>query len=58
VIPAVVASQGRSGKTHAVLVLFGGWTIALVSGTIARFVNPPPRRWLGPEAREPWRAHA
>jgi hypothetical protein len=46
VILAVMALQGKSGKTHTVLLVFGGWVIAWVSGTIARFVYPPPSRWL------------
>jgi hypothetical protein len=46
VLLAVVAAQDRSGKTHTVLLVFGGWVIAWVSGTIARFVYPPPSQWL------------
>jgi hypothetical protein len=46
VILAVIAAQGKSDKTHAILLVFGGWVIAWVSGTIARFVYPPPSRWL------------
>jgi len=26
--------------------VFGGWTIAWVSTTIARYVYPPPKRWF------------
>jgi hypothetical protein len=52
VLLAVVASQGKSGRTHTVLLVFGGWVIAWVSGTIARFVYPPPDRLLNPETRE------
>jgi hypothetical protein len=33
--------------------VFGGWVIAWVSGTIARFVYPPPDRWLTSDTREP-----
>jgi hypothetical protein len=51
VILAVVAAQGKSDKTHTVLLVFGGWLIAWVSGTIARFVYPPPSRWLPSDAR-------
>ncbi len=46
IILAVVAAQGKSDKTHTVLLVFAGWVIAWVSGTIARFVYPPPSRWL------------
>jgi hypothetical protein len=58
VILAVVASQGKSGKTHTILLVFGGWVIAWVSGTIARFVYPPPGRWLScsTAAPEQWNA--
>ena len=49
IVLAVVASQHKSGQTHNVLLVFGGWVIAWVSGTIARFVYPPPDRWLHPE---------
>jgi len=30
---------------HTVLLVFAGWVIAWVSGTIARYVYPPPKRW-------------
>jgi len=53
VLLAVLASQGNSGKTHTALLVFGGWVIAWVSGSIARFVYPPPDRWLNPETRQP-----
>jgi hypothetical protein len=45
VLLAAVAAQGKNGKTHAILLVFAGWVIAWVSGTIARFVYPPPSRW-------------
>jgi hypothetical protein len=48
---AVVASSGGRDKTHNVLLVFAGWGIAWVSTTIARFVYPPPKRWL--EANRP-----
>jgi hypothetical protein len=50
VILAVVAAQGKGDKTNTVLLVFGGWVIAWVSGTAARFVYPPPKRWLPPDA--------
>jgi hypothetical protein len=53
VIFAVVAAEGKSDKTHTVLLVFAGWVIAWISGTIARFVYPPPGRWLPSTALEP-----
>ena len=50
VILAVVAAEGKGDKSHTVLLVFAGWVIAWVSGTIARFVYPPPSRWLPPGA--------
>jgi len=50
VLFAVVGAQGMSDKTHTILLVFGGWVIAWVSGTIARFVYPPPSRWLPSDA--------
>src|ERR1700722_18316173 len=50
VILVVVAAQGKGDKSHTVLLVFAGWAIAWVSGTIARFVYPPPSRWLPPSA--------
>ena len=43
---ALVAAKGNSHTTHRNLLVFGGWVIAWVSATIARFVYPPPKRWL------------
>jgi hypothetical protein len=43
---AVVAAKGNKATTHNHLLVFDGWTIAWVSTTIARFVYPPPKRWL------------
>lgn len=45
VLLAVVAAKG-SNHTENILLVFGGWVIAWVSGTIARFVYPPPKRWV------------
>lgn len=53
VLLVLVASRGTSSKTHTVLLVFAGWTIGWVSGTVARFVYPPPRRWFNPETRGP-----
>jgi len=40
------AIWGKSSTTHDVVLVFAGWCIAWVSTTIARFVYPPPKRWL------------
>ena len=53
VLLAVVASRGKGGEPRTALLVFGGWVIAWVSGTIARFVYPPPDRWLTSDTREP-----
>jgi hypothetical protein len=45
---AVVAAKRDSDRTHGLLLVFGGWCIAWVSTTIARFVYPPPKRWYQP----------
>ena len=45
VILGVVAARGKHDETRTVLLVFGGWVIAWISGTIARFVYPPPDRW-------------
>jgi hypothetical protein len=46
ILLAVVAARAKSGMLHNVLLVFAGWCICWVSATIARFVYPPPRRWL------------
>ncbi len=53
IILAIVAVQGKGDKTHTILLVFGGWVIAWVSGTIAGFVYPPPSRWLPSSAPVP-----
>jgi hypothetical protein len=40
------AAFGGTPTTHDVFFVFAGWCIAWVSGTIARSVYPPPKRWL------------
>ena len=42
---AVVAAKGNKATTQNHLLVFGGWAIAWVSTTIARYVYPPPKRW-------------
>lgn len=46
IVLAVTAATKTSHFTDNILMVFGGWVIAWVSGTIARFVYPPPKRWL------------
>jgi hypothetical protein len=46
ILLAVVAAKGNGHTTDKILLIFGGWSIAWVSTTIARFVYPPPKRWL------------
>lgn len=46
VLLTVAGLQGA--ELHLVLAVLGGWAIAWVSGTIARPVDPPPRRRLRP----------
>ena len=46
VLLAVVAAKGNKATTQSRLLVFGGWTIAWVSTTIARYLYPPPKRWL------------
>jgi hypothetical protein len=46
VLLALVAAKGSHDTRHNVLLVFAGWAIAWVSTTIARFVYPPPKRWL------------
>jgi hypothetical protein len=48
ILAARAAAFGNSPTTHDVLLVFAGWCIAWVSGTIARSVYPPPARWLQP----------
>ncbi|MDQ1391365.1 MAG: hypothetical protein QOF30_342 [Acidimicrobiaceae bacterium] len=50
VLFAIVAVKGNDNTTHDILLVFGGWSIAWVSTTIARFVYPPPKRWRQPGA--------
>jgi hypothetical protein len=50
ILLAVVAIKGNHSRVENILLVFGGFVIAWVSGTIARFVYPPPRRWTEKEA--------
>jgi hypothetical protein len=43
----VAATKGsEETRKNSLLLVFGGWAICWVSQTIARFVYPPPKRWL------------
>ena len=44
-ILGVVLAIDPPMTVHTVLLVAGGWWIAWASGTIARFVYPPPERW-------------
>jgi hypothetical protein len=46
VILVVRAAIGSSSTTRDVLLVFAGWCIAWISTTIARYVYPPPKRWM------------
>jgi hypothetical protein len=55
VVWAIVLALGAIVDRHAkfsattfdvLLLVFGGFAIGWVSATIARFVYPPPRKWL------------
>ena len=47
-------SAARSGSAlHNLLLVSAGWVIAWVSTTIARFVYPPPKRWLSAKPPAP-----
>ncbi len=43
---ALVAAKAKNGTFHNVFLVFAGWILCWVSATIARFVYPPPKRWL------------
>ena len=43
---AMGAAKAKNGTFHNILLVFAGWSLCWVSATIARFVYPPPKRWL------------
>lgn len=45
VILGVVAIGTHKSSLHTFLFVFAGFVIAWVSGTIARYVYPPPTKW-------------
>jgi hypothetical protein len=53
VLLALVAAKGSDDTRHNVYMVFCGWALAWVSTTIARFVYPPPKRWLKADTPTP-----
>ena len=45
VILGVIATGTHKSSLHTFLFFFAGFVIAWVSGTIARYVYPPPKKW-------------
>jgi len=43
----LVVALAAPAHLRTTLLVFGGWAIGWLSGTIARYVYPPPSRWLG-----------
>lgn len=43
----IAIAIARASRLDTFLLVFGGFAIAWVSGTIARYVYPPPRKWFG-----------
>jgi hypothetical protein len=44
-IVLAIVSASKRDKLDRFLLVFGGASIGWASGTIARYVYPPPRRW-------------
>jgi hypothetical protein len=44
----LIAKAADSDRFHTLVLVFLGFAIAWVSGTIARYVYPPPHRWRKP----------
>jgi membrane-associated phospholipid phosphatase len=42
---AGIVAATKPDNLHTFLLVFAGWGIGWVSGTIARYVYPPPRKW-------------
>ncbi|HVB52924.1 MAG TPA: hypothetical protein VNF24_01865 [Candidatus Acidoferrales bacterium] len=45
VLLGVMAAGTKKTSLHTFLLVFGGFAIAWASGTIARYVYPPPKKW-------------
>jgi hypothetical protein len=48
-IGAAIVATKRSDDLHTYLFVVAGWAIGWVSGTIARYVYPPPHKWHAQE---------
>jgi hypothetical protein len=46
VISTTVALRGDTTRRHTIFIVAGGFAIGWLSATIARWVYPPPRKWL------------
>jgi hypothetical protein len=42
---AGIVALTKPDNLHTFLLVFAGWAIGWVSGTIARYVYPPPHKW-------------
>ena len=49
IVLGILDATETSHRMGFVWCVFGGWIIGWVSATIARFVYPPPARWLPKE---------
>ncbi len=47
-VAAIVAAT-KPANLRTFGLVFAGWAIGWVSGTIARYVYPPPHKWTGPK---------
>jgi membrane-associated phospholipid phosphatase len=45
IVLAIIAAT-KPDSLHTFLLVFAGWAIGWISGTIARYVYPPPRKWV------------
>ena len=50
ILLSVMAATESSHRMTLIWCVFGGWMIGWVSATIARFVYPPPAKWLRSES--------
>lgn len=47
VIVLAIVATAEPYDLHTFLLVFAGFAIGWVSGTIARYAYPPPRKWIG-----------
>ncbi|MGZ3630587.1 MAG: hypothetical protein ACXVDN_23385 [Ktedonobacteraceae bacterium] len=52
VVFILVLTIGSSERAQTTLLVFLGFCICWVSGTIARYVYPPPKRWMSNHLQE------